>query len=67
MVEELSWLCAPADRRFREALEAPFWTTLHSDITGRLWRALGRPSAYLAPLVCTCCALRQALLVRPLH
>jgi hypothetical protein len=58
---QLSWSRATSDRRFKEALEAPFWTTLRLDITGRLWRALARPGALLAPLVseCVCCALKH--------
>ena len=45
-----SWERARSDRRFKQALEAPFWTTLHPDVTGRLWQALGHPSAFPAPL-----------------
>jgi len=58
---ELSWLRATRDRRFKEALEAPYWTTLRSDIVRRLWRALARPGALLAPLVSESfgCAVRH--------
>ena len=47
-VSELSWLRAPSDRRFKEALEAPFWTTLDPYILTSLWQALGHPSSFLA-------------------
>jgi len=50
-----------SDRRFREALEAPFWTTLHPDVTDRLWRALGQPGARPGPLSsqCNCSAMQH--------
>jgi len=47
----LSWSHATSDRRFKQALEAPSWTTLHPDTMCRLWRALGRAGALLAPLL----------------
>jgi len=52
---------ATSGRRFKEALEAPFWTTLYFYITGRLWRALGHPSPFLAPPVpmSFCCAVKH--------
>jgi len=34
-----------SSRRFKEALEQPFWSTLEGDLADRLWRALGRPGA----------------------
>jgi len=44
-----SWLTPGArGRRFKEALEQPFWSTLEDDLAARLWRALGRPG------VCPC-------------
>jgi len=60
---ELSWEHSQSDRRFKEALEAPFWTTLPSDITSRLWRALRRPGAVLRRLLvseCVCCAVKHS-------
>jgi len=54
-LDEPSWSRAPSDRRFKEALKAPFWTTLRPGITGTLWRALERPGALLrrsCPSVC---------------
>jgi len=33
------------DRRFKEALEQPFWSTLEGELVARLWRALGRLGA----------------------
>jgi len=35
-------------RRLKEALEQPFWSTLHPDLAARLWQALGRPGAPLS-------------------
>ena len=35
-------------RRLKEALEQPFWSTLHPDLTRALWKALGRPGAPLS-------------------
>ena len=47
-----SWDRARSDRRFKEALKAQVWTTLPPDVMGRLWQALGRPSAFPTPLAC---------------
>jgi hypothetical protein len=38
-----------SDRRFKHALEQPFWSTLEGGVRDRLWQALGRPGA---PLPC---------------
>ncbi len=35
------------DRRFKEALEQPFWSKLEWDLVAGLWRALGQPGAPL--------------------
>jgi hypothetical protein len=59
-LRELNWPRATTDRRFKEALEAPFWTTLHRLITGRLWRALAHPSPFLAlPINALLCSEAQ--------
>ena len=36
---------AASGRRFKEALEQPFWSTLDEDLAARLWRALGQHGA----------------------
>jgi len=42
--------CA-GDRRFKEALDKPFWTVLHVRLAARLWQVLGQAGARLAPPV----------------
>jgi len=51
-------------RRFKEALEQPFWSVLPGVLTAKLWWALGRPGAPL-PLRATSVSKRFFLL--PVH
>ena len=37
----------PCTRRFKAALQEPFWTTVHASLVASLWRALNRPGAPL--------------------
>ncbi len=46
-----AWDPLQRDRRFKEALEQPFWSTLDGNLAARLWRVLGRPGAPLCRLV----------------
>ena len=52
-----------SDRRFKQALAQPFWSTLEGRVNARLWQALGRPGApppCLYDLKVLRCAARHA-------
>jgi hypothetical protein len=60
--QELLKLCLrrkPSGRRFKEALDKPFYTMLDAILSARLFYALGRPSAPPSALVSDCATAAQ--------